>query len=413
MNKKYEFKIEKILNLKTFLEHSKSVICFSLDYEGNVLFCNEGYKRILGYNEKNIKDKLINPLIESLIDENLTNNSTDNLVFNGIITLKKLHLNSSFISQIYKISNELFFLCEYDGLEIETLFKEMSYNTLSINNMNRELVKKEIMLKNAICKQKETQTMLVQFEKMNALGQLAAGIVHEINNPLTYVMGNIEVIGQYFQSIKSFFEDYEIKKIDNISIIKEKYDMNYILNDFSVLQKATLEGTEKIKKIVSDLRDYSRVDDSEKILCNIEECIKNSLNLVKSEIKRKSTKLNLNFSKTTDIECYPSQLNQVFLNIIINAVQAAGENGEITINLYEKEKYIIVEIEDNGDGILAENKSKIFEPFFTTKPRGVGVGLGLYLSYRIIKDIHKGEICFDSISGKGTIFTIFIPKGVI
>ena len=107
MNKKYEFKIEKILNLKTFLEHSKSVICFSLDYEGNVLFCNEGYKRILGYNEKNIKDKLINPLIESLIDENLTNNSTDNLVFNGIITLKKLHLNSSFISQIYKISNEI------------------------------------------------------------------------------------------------------------------------------------------------------------------------------------------------------------------------------------------------------------------------------------------------------------------
>ena len=121
MIKKFEFQIDKILNLKTFLSDSKSVICFSLDFEGNVLFCNEGYKRILEYHEKNIKDKLINPLLESLIIE-----FDDNLVFNGIITLKKVHLNSSFLSKIYKFSDELFFLCEYDGLEIETLFKEMS-----------------------------------------------------------------------------------------------------------------------------------------------------------------------------------------------------------------------------------------------------------------------------------------------
>ena len=200
MSKDYEFKFEKILNLKTFLLNSKSVICFSLDFEGNVLFNNEGYKRILEYNEKNIKDKLLNPLLQNLVVE-----SKRNPIFDGIITLKKVHLNSSFVSQVYKFSGELFFLCEYDGLEIETLFKEMSYNTLSINNMNRELVKKEVMLKNSISKQKETQTMLIQSEKMNALGQLAAGIVHEINNPMTYVMANIEIIGEYFSSIKGFF----------------------------------------------------------------------------------------------------------------------------------------------------------------------------------------------------------------
>ena len=125
MNKKYEFQFEKILNLKTFLNSSKSVICFSLDFEGNVLFCNEAYKRILEYSEKNIKDKLINPLLQSLIIE-----SKDILVFRGIITLRKIHLNSSFVSQIYKFTDELFFLCEYDGLEIETLFKEMSYNKI-------------------------------------------------------------------------------------------------------------------------------------------------------------------------------------------------------------------------------------------------------------------------------------------
>ena len=121
--------------------------------------------------------------------------------------------------------------------------------------------------------------------------------------------------------------------------------------------------------------------------------------------------MDLNLSETLPIECYPAQLNQVFLNIIINAVQSTAEKGRITINLYEKQQFVVIEIEDDGIGISDENKSKIFEPFFTTKPKGIGVGLGLNLSYKIIKDMHKGEIMFDSIAGKGTTFTISIPKG--
>lgn len=301
---------------------------------------------------------------------------------------------------------------KYDDLEVEILFKEMSSNTLSINNMNRELIKKDIMLKNTISQLKETQAMLIHSEKMNALGQLVAGIAHEMNNPMAYVMANVEIMGQYFRSIKEFFEDYEKEKIVNIQNLKEKHDIDYIIEDFSALQKATLEGGERIKKIVSELRDYARIDASEKKISNIAECIMSSLNIAKSEIKRNAIKLDLNFSETSDIECYPAQLNQVFLNIIINAVQATGEKGNVVINLYEKENFIFVEIENNGPGISDENKSKIFEPFFTTKPPGKGVGLGLNLSYKIIKDMHKGEMFFDSIAGKGTIFTISIPKGV-
>jgi two-component system, NtrC family, sensor kinase len=402
-----ELKFKNIPNLKAFLLESKSVICFTLDFEGNVLFFNEAYKRILGYTEKNIKDKLLNPIFKTLIIA-----SKDEVVFNGIITLKKVHLNSSFISKVYRSSDELFFLCEYDGLEVETLFKEMSFNTLSINNMNRELIKKEIMLKNSISKQKETQAMLSQSEKMSALGQLIAGIVHEINNPMAYVMTNIEMIGQYFLSIKGFYEDYKRQKNINTADIEEKYNMDYILNDFSALQKETLAGGEKIKKIISDLRDYSRIDALEKSICNISKCIMSSLNIAKAEIKRHSINLSLNFLDTPDIECFPAQLNQVFLNLIMNSIQATGDEGNISINLYEKPDFVTVEVEDDGTGILTENKSKIFEPFFTTKPKGIGVGLGLNLSYRIIKDMHKGEIGFSSIAGKGTKFTISIPKGV-
>ena len=398
---------EEVLNLKSFLSNSKSVIFFSLDFEGNVLFCNEGYKRILQYSENNIKDKLLNPLLQSLIVE-----SEYNLVFNGIMTLKKIGLNSSYVSQVYKFSNELFFVCEYDGLDIETFFKEMSFNALAMNNMNRELIKKEIMLKHAISKQKETQAMLIQSEKMNALGQLAAGVAHEINNPMTYVMGNVEIMGQYLRSIKEFFDEYEKEKIVDIQNLKEKYDMDYILKDFPNLQKSTLEGGQRIKKIVSELREFTRIDSLEKSIYNIETCIKSSLKILQLEMNKNNIKLDLNFSETSDIECYPSQLSQVFLNIIVNAIQAAGDNGHITIKLYEKEDFIIIKIEDNGTGILEQDKNKIFEPFFTTKPKGIGVGLGLNLSYKIIKDMHKGEICFDSIAGKGTTFTISIPKGV-
>lgn len=402
-----EYEFEKILSLKTFLKNSKSVICFSLDFEGNVLFCNDGYKRILGYSEENIKDNLINPLFKALIV-----GSKDTLIFNGIITLKKARLNSSYVSQIYKLDGELFFLCEYDGLEVETLFKEMSYNTLLINNINRKLIKKEIMLKNAIAKQKETQAMLIHSGKMNALGQLVAGIAHEINNPIAYVMTNIEIMGEYIKSINEFFIEYESENTLNIQNIRDKHDINYILEDFPSLQKATLEGGERIKRIVSELRDYSRVDDLEKSFCNISECIRSAINIASPELKRNNVDLHLDFSDASNIECYPTQLNQVFLNLILNAVQATGEKGNVSIKAYEKEDCITVEIEDDGTGISDENKSKIFEPFFTTKPKGKGVGLGLNLSYRIIKDMHKGEICFDSIVGKGTIFTISIPKGV-
>jgi len=399
-------KFEKVLDLKTFLLNSKSVICFSLDFEGNLLFYNEGYKRILGYTEKNIKDNLINPLFQSLII-----NSKDILIFSGIITLKKIHLNSSYVCQIYKFSDELFFLCEYDGLEVETLFKKMSSNSLSINNINRELIKKEIMLKNAILQKKEVQAMLIHSEKMNALGQLVAGIAHEINNPMSYVMANVEIMGQYLCSIQKLFEDSKKEKIEKIQNLREKYDMDYILEDFTALQKSTLEGGERIKKIVSELRDFSRIDVSEKSVCSIGQCIMSALNIVKSEIKVNAINLDLNFSEIPDIECYPAQLNQVFLNIIINAVQAAGNNGQITINLNEKNNLILIEVKDNGPGISDVIKNKIFEPFFTTKPPGKGVGLGLSLSYRIIKDMHNGEIYFNSIVGKGTTFTISIPRG--
>lgn len=404
MIKEFDSQFKKMFDLEVFLSGSKSVICFSMDLEGNVLLCNEAYNRVLQYRVKNIKDKLVNPLLQDLVIV-----SKNGIIFNGIITLKKNELDSSFVTKIYKHSEQLFFLCEYDGFEMETLFKEISLNALSMNNMNRELIIKEIKLKNSILKQKETQNMLLQSEKMNALGQLAAGIAHEINNPMTYVIGNIQIMGEYFVLLKKFFKDCEK---ENILIVKKRYNIDSIVKNLSDIQQSTLEGSERVKTIVSEMSDYSRIDNSEKAITNIENCIKSSLIITSQEIKKHSIKLKLDFSKISNIKCYPARLEQVFLNMIINAIQATGDNGTVIIRLYEKGNNVIIEIEDNGIGIATENKNKIFEPFFTTKPKGIGLGLGLNLSYRIIRDMHNGDICFDSIAGKGTVFTISIPKGV-
>lgn len=398
--------MDKAFDYKHFIFSSKSIVCFALDLEGNVLFSNEGYKNVLNYAEANIAVNLINPTFASLVNE--INN--DELIFNDIITFKKEPLNSSFVAKVFKDGNKLFFLCEYDALEVETLYKEMSTNTSLINNINRELIKKELMLKNTIKELKETQSMLIHSEKMNALGQLVAGIAHEMNNPMAYVIGNIQVMDEYINALTSFFREHETEFLENIKSLKEKYDIDYILTDFPALQKSSLDGAERVRKIISELRDYSRIDSSEMIFCNIKECINSALTIANSEIKSNAIDLHVNFSGTEDIECYPAQLNQVFLNIIVNAIQAVGNKGQLIINLFEKDNHIIAEIVDNGPGISDENKTKIFEPFFTTKPPGKGVGLGLNLAYKIIKDMHRGEITFESELGKGTKFKIAIPK---
>lgn len=394
------------IDLNQYLFNSNSVILFSVDIAGNVRYSNLGYKNILKYTENNIKDRFVNPPFDFFACS-----ISEPQLFNGIITLRKNQKDtSSFIAQVIADGHEIVFLCEYDASEIESLYKEMAANSLKINNMNRELIKKEVLLNNAINELRETQSMLIHSEKMNALGQLVAGIAHEINNPMAYVIGNIELLENYVHSVTQFVNEIENKFTDQLDPYKTKYDLEYILSDLPALQSSTLEGAERVKKIVMELRDFSRIDSLELSCCNIRDCINSVIRIANPQIKQKSIKILINLLETSDIECYPAQLNQALLNIIINSIQAVSENGEITVKLYEQDRYIRVEIIDNGSGIPDGNKGRIFEPFFTTKPPGKGVGLGLNLSYKIIKDLHKGEIDFESTFGEGTRFIISIPK---
>lgn len=257
---------------------------------------------------------------------------------------------------------------------------------------------------------------LLNSEKLAGIGQLAAGIAHEINNPLGFVLGNSETLKDYFHSIKQYIDFIESRvNKEKTDPKKNEYDMDFILNDVCELLNDNMEGMNRIVKIVKNLKDFARVEqNNEFIEANIEENLNRTITIAKNEIKYHSD-IKTDFRNTSTVFCNISEINQVFLNIIVNAAQAIkekykSEKGLITVKTEEDEKNVYCSISDNGPGITEEHKSKIFEPFFTTKPVGKGTGLGLNLAWDIIVNRHKGKIIVKSETGKGTCFTIKLPK---
>jgi len=264
---------------------------------------------------------------------------------------------------------------------------------------------------------KETQGHLVQSEKMASIGQLAAGVAHEINNPLGYIYSNLNTLKNYLtdlEEVASLAEKLssELPEDNAVSIafekLKKELDLEFLQEDLQDLVKESIEGATRAKKIVQDLRDFSRIDKQEREMFDVEEGISATLNIVHNELKYKADIVK-EFAGIAPFECVGAQLNQVFMNLLVNAAHSIEDFGKITVRTgYEGNEFAWVEVEDTGKGIPDEVKSKIFDPFFTTKPVGKGTGLGLSLSYKIIQD-HHGRFEVDSVVGKGTKFRVLLP----
>jgi hemerythrin-like metal-binding protein/PAS domain S-box-containing protein len=266
-------------------------------------------------------------------------------------------------------------------------------------------------------KLKETQAHLVQSEKMVSIGQLAAGVAHEINNPLGYIYSNLNSLKQYILELTEIAEraDKLVEalpanhpEVIGFNQLRQNIDLNFLKTDATDLVNESLEGAIRAKKIVQDLRDFSRIDKQEREMFDLEAGLNATLNIVNNELKYKAEVIR-QFGGIKPFECVGAQLNQVFMNLLINAAHAIEEFGKITIRTgYMADDWIWVEVEDTGCGISDDIKAKIFDPFFTTKPVGQGTGLGLSLSYKIIKD-HFGHILVHSTPGQGTKFRIELP----
>lgn len=312
-------------------------------------------------------------------------------------------------------------------LEIRRLGSPAGY-LIHARDVSREWMREQhlhdrhIELENAYKRLKETQLQLLQSEKMASIGQLAAGVAHEINNPIGYVHSNLGTLQNYVSGLLQLLDGYDgISQMAppewasesaalRIREVMRQIDYAFIRSDLPQLLAESREGIERVKKIVMDLRDFShsgQEDANAWVKVDIHSGIESTLNIVWNELKYKTT-IHRNYGKLPRIQCIPSQINQVLLNLLINAGQAIESKGEITIATSASDQEICICIQDNGIGMTPEVRKRIFDPFYTTKPVGKGTGLGLSLSYGIIQH-HNGRIEVSSQVGVGSTFRIYLP----
>ncbi|NMT62950.1 sensor histidine kinase [Marinobacter orientalis] len=255
----------------------------------------------------------------------------------------------------------------------------------------------------------QANRQLLQSEKLAAIGQLAAGVAHEINNPVGYVYSNLQSLGTYLEDLFRLTDAVDAgASLDDLSAIKKNIDYSFLKGDLKDLLAESREGIERVKTIISAMKDFSHIEDEEFKPADLHRGIETTLNVVNNELKYKAT-VTREFGDLPEVECISSQINQVVMNLLVNAAHAIEDFGEIIVRTRCDGDWAVVEVEDNGKGIARENLHRIFEPFFTTKPVGKGTGLGLSLSFNIVQK-HSGSITAEHAStGKGTCFRISLP----
>jgi two-component system, NtrC family, sensor kinase len=285
----------------------------------------------------------------------------------------------------------------------------------------RELLLANDQLKQVNAELSVARDKLVQSEKLASIGQLAAGVAHEINNPIGYIFSNFGTLEKYLADLFSMLAAYEEAEPAlagtptgaRLKAMREEVELDFLKEDIPTLMAESKEGITRVRKIVQDLKDFSRVDSAQEwVRADLHHGIDSTLNIVNNEIKYKADVVK-QYGQIPDIECLPSELNQVFMNLLVNAAHAiTAERGTITLRTgtgsgADRDK-VWVEVVDDGGGIAPENLSRIFDPFFTTKAVGKGTGLGLSLSYGIVKK-HAGQIEVRSEVGQGTTFRVTLP----
>jgi signal transduction histidine kinase len=333
-----------------------------------------------------------------------------------VVARVKLHLSLSQLNRSLK----------------ETI-EEQSTTQAQLEDLTQQLEQRvhdrTIELENSIQQLKTTQLQLIQSEKMSTLGQLVAGIGHEINNPINFVGGNLKHIEDYTQDLFTLIEMYQTKQPDaEIEEFIEEVDLGYLAEDMPKLIRSIHEGVDRLRDISFSLRSFARSDISSKVECQIHEGIESTLMLLKHRLKANEQhpeiEINRNYGDLPAIRCYPGQLNQVFMNLIANALDAFEEQNSarsyeevcaapnmiwISTAIDQSAETAVIRIKDNGLGISPEIQFQIFEPSFTTKPVGKGTGLGLAISRQIIVEKHGGKLDCYSVIGQGTEFTIALP----
>jgi signal transduction histidine kinase len=306
-----------------------------------------------------------------------------------------------------------------DGLHLDEEMKLLrSYNEVLFNKLEakmQELQQTIVEHQKSEDTMKSMQAQIIQQEKMASIGQLAAGVAHEINNPMGFITSNLTSLGKYAERLdtyiaalqKSLYECPGHPCLDDLDHLRQKLKVDYIISDVNELINESLDGANRVRRIVQDLKSFSRVDQAEETNANLNECLETTINIAWNELKYIST-LERQFGIIPEISCNPQQLNQVFLNLLVNAAQAMDHQGIITVRTWLEPGWVCVSVSDTGKGMPKDVQKRVFEPFYTTKPAGKGTGLGLSISADIIRK-HHGQITVKSVPEEGTTFTVRLP----
>jgi len=265
---------------------------------------------------------------------------------------------------------------------------------------------------------KQIEGQLLQSEKLAAIGQLAAGVAHEINNPVGFVSSNLGSLATYVERLFTVIAAYEKLEaavpaghlaLGELRQVRAAAELDYLRDDIPELLRESQEGLGRVKRIINDLKDFSRVDDGVWEEVDLHRGLESTLNVIWNEIKYKAQVVR-EFGELPVVSCIPAQINQVFMNLLVNAAQAIDKEGTITLRTGRDGDHVWIDIGDTGKGIPPELQARIFEPFFTTKPVGKGTGLGLSISREIMQR-HRGAIEVHSVPGQGTRFRLQLPIG--
>lgn len=322
--------------------------------------------------------------------------------FGKVTTVCELYLSSE-----TQFKSEVIDQCQVAGYQISGMLER--------NANNKKLEESFSEIKSSHDKLKQAQAQLVQSEKMASLGQLAAGVAHEINNPIGFVMSNLgslreytDVMAEYFLCSKKLIELQDTEISQKMKEIDDDQDLDFIFGDIGNIMNDCDEGLRRVKEIVSNLKSFARSDEEESAEFNLNQCIENTIKVVWNELKYKVT-LHKNFDDTLPIiKGHEGQIGQVVMNMLVNAAQAMKSEGDIFISTSQINDSVKLTIRDTAQGMPESVIEKIFDPFFTTKGVSEGTGLGLSISYGIIES-HGGSIHVDSTLGEGTTFEIVLP----